>query len=497
MKKKKNLKKINLWQKPFSRLSILVLIMVLSWLSLSIISQTLSFFRDTEKAVFNDLTAGSLDLSLNTNDLGQIFLDQEFELHLAQAGNLPFQYSFKIETDDIDFCNNLILRATSSEDIVYSGHLQNFNASSTIISDLFDSWQFKITSPSNYANEQTCNFKFTFQAWQTGRENYEAASGFSDEEIVTGSIENSSGSGGSECIQVSYPNGGEIWWVGRTHEIGWETNNPSGYDEDLKIDIYYSNDSGQSWGLIKTGAPNLGQYFWRVSLMLENNTYWVASSKARIKLVARYSNGEICGVDTSDADYCPPIEYDLLTPEELAWLKTHDLLEEPVNPITLETDINEATSVLPEEEIKNETSENTETLELVSEPELTTSNNMTLIPIAESNISDEPLEFTPLIEPEIAEAELTENIEEIEAEENLESDFLELPSTLSELELPKETSEAPNSEEILEILIENTQEIIPAEKAPICLNTENILPEVIEEIQEPTPIIVEPEPEVL
>ncbi|HPA25481.1 MAG TPA: hypothetical protein PLK76_01845 [bacterium] len=483
MKKKKNLKKINLWQKPFSRLSILVLIMVLSWLSLSIISQTLSFFRDTEKAVFNDLTAGSLDLSLNTNDLGQIFLDQEFELHLAQAGNLPFQYSFKIETDDIDFCNNLILNATSSDLVFYSNYLQNFTATATTISDLFDSWQFKITSPLNYPTEQTCNFKFTFQAWQTDEENYDSESGFSDEEIVTGRVENSSGSGGAECIQVSYPNGGEVWWVGRTHEIGWETNNPIGYDEDLKIDIYYSNDSGQSWGLIKTGAPNLGQYFWRVSLMLENNTYWVASAKARIKLVARYSNGEICGVDTSDADYCPPIEYDLLTLEELAWLKTHDLLEEPVNPITLETDETEG--------VENEIQENVET------PELIENENMTLIPIAESNISDEPLEFTPLIEPEIAEAELTENIEEIEAEENLESDFLELPSTLSELELPKETSEAPNSEEILEILIENTQEIIPAEKAPICLNTENIESEPIEEIQEPTPIIVEPEPEVL
>lgn len=495
--KTRRIKKTSNASNSKSLITIVFIMGLIFQLGLGSLIVTRSIFNATAKSIDNIFQAGSLDLSLNTNDLGQIFLDQEFELHLAQAGNLPFQYSFKIETDDIDFCNNLILRATSSEDIVYSGNLQNFNASSTIISDLFDSWQFKIISPSNYVSEQTCNFKFTFQAWQTDQENYDSESGFSDEEIVTGRVENFSGSGGSECIQVSYPNGGEVWWVGRTHEIGWETNNPIGYDEDLKIDIYYSNDSGQSWGLIKTGAPNLGQYFWRVSLMLENNTYWVASAKARIKLVARYSNGEICGVDTSDADYCPPIEYDLLTLEELAWLKTHDLLEEPVNPITLETDIDEATGVLPEEEIKNETSENTETLELVSEPELTTSNNMTLIPITESNISNEPLEFTPLLEPEIEETELTENIEEIEAEENLESEFLELPPTLPELELPKETSEAPNSEEILEIPIENTQEIIPAEEAPICLNTENILPEVIEEIQEPTPIIVEPEPEVL
>lgn len=465
-------------------ITIIFILGLIFQLGLGSLLATRSIFNATAEITDNIFQAGGLDLSLSTNDLGQIFLNQDFELHLAQAGNLAFQYQFKVETDDNDFCNNLILNATSSDLVFYSNYLQNFTATTTSITDLFDSWQFKIISPANYLSAQTCNFKFIFQAWQTDEENYDSSSGFSDQEIVIGSVENSSGSGGGECIQVSYPNGGEVWWVGRTHEIGWETNNPIGSNEDLKIDIYYSNDSGQSWGLIKAGAPNLGQYFWRVSLMLENNTYWVASSKARIKLVARYSNGEICGIDTSDEDYCPPIEYELLTPEELAWLKTHDLLEEPVNPITLEADVNDEENIFPNEQAENELQENVEIVE--SAPEVVTSENMTLIPIIEANISNEPLEFTPLLEPEIAETELIENTEEIENTENEE-----------DINLIEELNQETNKTEILETPTKNTEEIILAEEAPICLNTENIEPELIEEISAPTPIIVEPEPEVL
>jgi hypothetical protein len=108
----------------------------------------------------------------------------------------------------------------------------------------------------------------------------------------------------------------------------WFTAEPAGADNALLIDLYYSNDSGQSWGLIKKDAPNNDIYIWRVSLLLENNTYWVPSDTARIKAVAHYADGQICGWDMSDEDYCPPIEYDLLTPEELAWLTAHNLLDE-------------------------------------------------------------------------------------------------------------------------------------------------------------------------
>lgn len=441
-------------------------------LSFNYLMASTAFFDNSAQSLNNVYKAGSLDLSLNTNDLGQIFLNQDFELHLGQAGNLPFQYQFKVETDDTDFCNNLILTATSSDALVFRNHLQNFVASSTIISDLFDSWQFKITSPANYPSEQTCNFKFIFQAWQSNQEKYDSLVGFSDEEIVVGSLENSSGSGGSECIQVSYPNGGEVWWVGRTHEIGWETNNPTGPNEDLKIDIYYSNDSGQSWGLIKTGVPNLGQYFWRVSLMLENNTYWVPSAKARIKLVARYSNGEICGVDTSDADYCPPIEYELLTPEELAWLKTHNLLEEPVNPITLDSDEPKEENVLPEEEIKNETRASVPSSETITA--LGEIDQMTLMaPPIETNIANEPLEFTPLTEADDVAEETLENIE-----------------TVEDKELIQEATDT-QQEEI------NLEATVPTTEAPICLNGENKDLKPIEEILEPTPTIGEPVVEAL
>ncbi|MBU4512205.1 lamin tail domain-containing protein [Patescibacteria group bacterium] len=132
-------------------------------------------------------------------------------------------------------------------------------------------------------------------------------------------------------VTVIIPNGGEVWYVGATSTIDWQATNNNGDDNDLSIDIYYSADSGNTWGNIATSTENDGTYDWRVSLCLDDGSgscYWVPSAKARIKIVATdyTKNFMLTAWDESDEDFCPPILYDSLTDEELELLEKMGLL---------------------------------------------------------------------------------------------------------------------------------------------------------------------------
>jgi len=132
-------------------------------------------------------------------------------------------------------------------------------------------------------------------------------------------------------VTVVVPNGGEIWSIGATSTIEWLAVNNNGRNSDLSIDIYYSADSGVSWATVVKGIANTGFYNWRVPLYIGD--YSIASSRARIKIAATdyTKNFMITAWDISDNDFCPPIDYDLLTAEELAILEQMGMLNESDN----------------------------------------------------------------------------------------------------------------------------------------------------------------------
>jgi len=128
---------------------------------------------------------------------------------------------------------------------------------------------------------------------------------------------------GIPSVRVDYPNGGETWYVGRSYHLKWTATNPSGSNSDLLIDLYYSADSGATWGNIIKSTENDGDYYWRVPLYIGpmGTGYYVPSPKARIKVVAHNKNNFMVNDwDMTDSDFCPPIDYSLLTPEEEAYL---------------------------------------------------------------------------------------------------------------------------------------------------------------------------------
>ncbi|MDD3190707.1 MAG: lamin tail domain-containing protein [Candidatus Pacebacteria bacterium] len=127
-------------------------------------------------------------------------------------------------------------------------------------------------------------------------------------------------------VQVTYPNGGETFYVGRTHYVEWiALDNNDSDSSDLSIDIWYSADSGATWANIDRGIENSGRYDFVVPLCLDNGSgecYWTPSNKSRIKVVATDNarNFMLTGWDMSDEDFCPPIDFSLITPEEAAML---------------------------------------------------------------------------------------------------------------------------------------------------------------------------------
>ncbi len=119
-------------------------------------------------------------------------------------------------------------------------------------------------------------------------------------------------------LTLDYPVGGEIWYVGHDYDIQWTAINPNG-DQDnnkLSIDIYYSKNSGNTWAAIATSTQNDGSYNWHVPLFIEPGHYYVPSPRARIKIVATGPENFMVQVATSSRDFCPPIDYDVLSPED-------------------------------------------------------------------------------------------------------------------------------------------------------------------------------------
>jgi hypothetical protein len=213
-------------------------------------------------------------------------------------------------------------------------------------------------------------------------------------------------------VTVLVPNGGEVWWVGRTYNLTWTATNPNGPDSDLKIDLYYSGDSGKTWAKIATTTENDGIYSWRVPLYIGD--YYIPSHTARIKAVAYGpENFMVQAWDMSDNDFCPPIDYSLLTEEELEYLVKMGMIEmaeigdeEPAvetpaasvggGEIPADTNGN-GTDVLGPEEIKEESAVPSAAQDVAQEEE----------PIIEQEIPPAIEPETPAIEPETVQQEPT------------------------------------------------------------------------------------------
>ena len=60
-------------------------------------------------------------------------------------------------------------------------------------------------------------------------------------------------------LQITSPNGGEVWAVGSGHNITWSTNGDVG-----PVKLEYSTDGGSTWATIVSSTSNTGSYPWTI-----------------------------------------------------------------------------------------------------------------------------------------------------------------------------------------------------------------------------------------
>lgn len=87
-------------------------------------------------------------------------------------------------------------------------------------------------------------------------------------------------------LQVVFPNGGEKWLKGSTHDVIWTSNGDIN-----KVVIEYSTDHDSEWKKISTNEKNDGQYSWTIP----------DTVSAQCVLRIKEKKGD--SVDTSDADF--------------------------------------------------------------------------------------------------------------------------------------------------------------------------------------------------
>jgi len=194
-------------------------------------------------------------------------------------------------------------------------------------------------------------------------------------------------------IKVLIPNCGEIWWVGRHYDITWTDKNLSCPEGQVEMSIWYSADSGNTFANITPSTEDDGVYDWRVPLYLGD--YYVPSGTARVKIIARCSaDNSVLAWDMSDCDFCPPIDFSLLTPEELEEARALGLIPQ---------------EIIAEEEkaVEEPTATETTVPEEIGGGEDNIENPTTEEPAIDETPATEPTEETPPVE--IAANDSTEN----------------------------------------------------------------------------------------
>jgi hypothetical protein len=113
-------------------------------------------------------------------------------------------------------------------------------------------------------------------------------------------------------VQVIYPNGGES--VNGSIEIRWSASDD--FDDDLKIDLEYSNDSGLTWKMISPNEDDDGRYDWDLSSLTMGTEYLVR--------VTATDNAGYSSNDTSDSTFTiyrdfPSPSIEIIHPKQGFW----------------------------------------------------------------------------------------------------------------------------------------------------------------------------------
>ena len=479
-----------MFNKVFKIFSILIVLMVTPVFASA-------YFDDVESSVGNNISSGTLYFSLRSDQTNFSPLEESEEMvpgskvtrdiFIKKEGSLPFKYnalSLPVENScDMDLYNNLQLKVWYNyyDEIVgegseikvlkYDGFLKDFNLRILEDPDLQipnntyyynnslyeeeEHWLYsEITLPEDVLEDlqnMSCDFDFAFTAWQDNLESPEDG-GFIDRKSISNNI---STKDWMPDVEILYPTGGEVWYLvpdncpsihscslwcqnhgmnaNCEYDIKWLAENKIGLDSDLLIDIYFSNDSGNTWiNHVAEETSNTGNYLWKLPYFPEYITV-----NGRIKIVAKNKDRDFLWAEDMSEDFCPPmltledlinfdeekyiIERVSNTEESVLEDENTDLDEESIT-ITDQNDVNAKNINLDAAKEENEEDSLNEIIENDAEDEASDDDE---ISTAEEDIDDQDIEEedTDVAEEDIIEEDITE--EDITEEDITEEDITE------------------------------------------------------------------------
>ena len=83
-------------------------------------------------------------------------------------------------------------------------------------------------------------------------------------------------------LQVTSPNGGEVWEQGKTHNITWSA---TGDIPNNVVKIEYSSDNGSNWNTVSSIAPDTGTYSWQTPSALSDTVLVRVSSPSNAEIL--------------------------------------------------------------------------------------------------------------------------------------------------------------------------------------------------------------------
>ncbi|MBN2094279.1 MAG: lamin tail domain-containing protein [Candidatus Zambryskibacteria bacterium] len=274
-------------------------------------------------------------------------------------------------------------------------------------------------------------------------------------------------------VNMIYPVGGETWYVGNEYDIQWAAYNGNGEDDVLKISLWYSADSGNTWVKFASDIDNTGTFHWKLPLFIDG--YYIPSHNSKIKVVAVGPENFMVQNFGSSEDFCPPINYDALTPEEQQLvdmliesgvIDPNDVIRGGVEnigesiatttpEITTEESITTVSLNTENDDIKSATTSATTTEEILG----ISDENITISTSTANNIASSSDEIVVIELEPIEESEETIQESEMEEEPVNESENENLPEESNVIEqiIEEEAIKEENEPEIIEEISESNQ----------------------------------------
>lgn len=195
-KKQRKKKKKNKMFNSVKKIIAALLVVGMNWSGLAAVFGTYAMFSDTETATDNTFTAGTLDFAAQHSwsyDPGSA-CDPKEEIcpgwsltdtvGLATAGTLDFQYTISIvnaaetASSTMPLCDYLTVNGLPLKSFVSAPVLYSANPAAALA--------FSLTGNDAALQDQTCNFDYLIQGWQTDVAGY--GQGFFVEKIISSSI---------------------------------------------------------------------------------------------------------------------------------------------------------------------------------------------------------------------------------------------------------------------------------------------------------------------